>query len=179
MNQSDVVPPEAVQEADNLYHRFLETLGEDFNTPGALAELHGLTRLLEKQFATNEVSLAAVRYILKRLKEASEVLGLDLFPRMQDILIPADVTELCGQREGARKSKEWKESDRLRSGSWSAASSWKIRRRGRGSFRRRGHRACRGRLLAPLGMKSHGHPFHFDMYAQCSGAPAGAPYNPQ
>src|SRR5262249_30701402 len=70
MDQKDGPPGTVVVDTDRFYTDFLEALGEDFNTPAALSELHGMTRLLEQQFATNTVSLASVRYILKRLKEA-------------------------------------------------------------------------------------------------------------
>ena len=42
------------------------------------------------------------------------VLGLDLFRHLSKETIPQDLKDLLAQREVARKSKNWKEADRIR-----------------------------------------------------------------
>jgi len=114
MDAETVADPAVVQAADDALKEFLEALADDFNTPGALAQVHRLVGLLEKQFLGNQTRLANVRHILAQLNKAADILGIDLFPRTQDVLIPTDVTELAKAREAARKAKDFKESDRLR-----------------------------------------------------------------
>lgn len=93
---------------------FMEALQDDFNTPEALADVHKLIGILEKQFIGNTPRLANVRYILSQLNRAADILGIDLFPRTQDVLIPGEVSEWAKAREVARKAKDFKEADRLR-----------------------------------------------------------------
>ena len=93
---------------------FHEALTDDFNTPEALGVLHRLIKLLEKQFNTNTVSRGSVRYMLNKIRQGAETLGLDIFSFLQGLCIPAEVTHLAQEREAARLRKDWKESDRLR-----------------------------------------------------------------
>ncbi len=114
VDESDKPQPEAARAMTLLVNEFDEALREDFNTPEALGVLHQMVKLLEKQFATNTVSRGTVRHILSEVRQCAEVLGLDLFSFMQGLFIPAEVTSLAQLREEARKQKDWKESDRLR-----------------------------------------------------------------
>ena len=105
VDESDKPSPEVAQATEALVTEFHEALREDFNTPGALGVLHQLIKLLEKQFATNNVPRGAVRHILNQVRGCAEVLGLDLFSFMQGLFIPAEVTEMANQREAARLGK--------------------------------------------------------------------------
>ncbi|HVO32308.1 MAG TPA: cysteine--tRNA ligase [Elusimicrobiota bacterium] len=100
--------------ARTILNDFREALANDFNTPGALAEVHRLVGLLEKQFLSNTIQAQDIRMLLSHLRTMAEVLGLDLFPRTGDVLIPSAVSELAREREAARQQKNWKEADRLR-----------------------------------------------------------------
>jgi len=114
VDESDKASPEVSRASDELAQEFHEALQDDFNTPGALGVLHQLIGMLEKQFATNNVSRGSVRHILNQIRKCAEVLGLDLFSFMQGLFIPAEVSEWARAREAARARKDWKESDRLR-----------------------------------------------------------------
>jgi cysteinyl-tRNA synthetase len=113
-NKNNPDPPvqDIVSEADRAHRRFLEALSEDFNTPAALAEIHAMAQLLEK--ASFAISVGSIRAVLEKLRQAADVLGLQLFTHTPDIQIPAEVAELAHEREAARQSKNWKEADRLR-----------------------------------------------------------------
>ena len=100
--------------ADAITKEAMDELADDINTPGALAGVHKLIELMNRQFADNHTGLANVHYVLGELKKLAGVLGLDYFPRAQDVLIPADVTKMTEARETARKTKDFKEADRLR-----------------------------------------------------------------
>jgi cysteinyl-tRNA synthetase len=114
VDESDKPLSEVKEATDDLVRQFKEALADDFNTPEALGVLHQLTRILEKQFATNTVSRGSVRYILTQLRSCAEVLGLDLFSFMQGLFIPPEVNGLAQERETARTRQNWKEADRLR-----------------------------------------------------------------
>lgn len=114
VDESDKPTPDVAQGVEGLGQEFTEALTDDFNTPEAIGVLHRMVKMLEKQFLTNTVSRGSIRHILSRIRAAAEVLGLDLFSFMQEILIPAQVTQLCSARETARQGKNWKEADRLR-----------------------------------------------------------------
>jgi len=114
VDESDKPSAEASKMIDVLVNDFHEALRDDFNTPGALGALHQMVNALEKQFATNSVSRGSVRYMMTRIRECAEILGLDVFSFLQGLFIPPEVTEMGHQREAARQRKDWKESDRLR-----------------------------------------------------------------
>ncbi len=113
-DESEMPSPEVVTSVEKLLHDFRSALGDDLNTPEALGILHQMLSLLEKQFLSNDIPRASVRYILDRLRGASELLGLDVFSMMQELFVAPEVTDLTEQRESARKNKEWAEADRLR-----------------------------------------------------------------
>lgn len=114
IDESEMPLPEVVTAVEKQIQQYRAALTDDFNTPEALAVLHSMLHLLEKQFLTNTISRASIRYILDRLRTASETLGLDLFSLMQELFISPEVTQLADEREKARRNKDWKEADRLR-----------------------------------------------------------------
>jgi cysteinyl-tRNA synthetase len=114
MDEADAPLPQVVKALDQLKAEYHAAMTDDFNTPGALGVLHRMLGQLERQFTTNTVSRASVRYVLNTIRSCSTLLGIDIFSMMQDVLIPTDVTDMCHQRETARVSKNWSESDRLR-----------------------------------------------------------------
>jgi cysteinyl-tRNA synthetase len=113
VDESDKPVDEVTKAADALMKEYAEALADDFNTPGALGVLFQLVTLLNRQFTTNAVSRGSVRHLLNRIREAADLLGLDIFSFMQDF-VPPDVTALAEERETARKTKNWAEADRIR-----------------------------------------------------------------
>ncbi len=114
MAETHVAEPAIVTKVEKYLQEFHKALRDDFNTPEALGVLHMMASLLDRQFEGNQLHAASIRYILERLRAASEILGMDLFSFLQEILIPPEVTDLAKQRETARAQKQWKEADRLR-----------------------------------------------------------------
>ena len=82
-------------------------------TPAVIRVLFKMVTALNKQFTGNTIPRGSVRHLLDKIRQAADLLGLDLFSFMQDF-VPADVTALAEQRDVARKTKNWAESDRLR-----------------------------------------------------------------
>jgi cysteinyl-tRNA synthetase len=104
---------ETSRQGDELMHEYRDALADDFNTPAALGVLFKMVTALNKQFTGNVVTRGSVRHLLGKIRQASELLGLDLFSFMQDF-VPPEVITLADQREAARQKKEWSEADRLR-----------------------------------------------------------------
>ncbi len=107
---SDQVSPPHGEEGSGVVDapystRFLSAVNEDLNTPAALAVVWDLVNDATVDDATKASTL--LRF--------DEVLGLCLSDYLgRQIDVPVDVTELVAQREEARRSKNWAESDRLR-----------------------------------------------------------------
>jgi len=94
---------------------FLEALGDDLNTPKALAELFGLARALNKsEDAAEKTQLAAT------LRASGEVIGLlsadleEWFGGDEDDDLAATVEAMLEQRVAARAAKDFAEADRIR-----------------------------------------------------------------
>jgi cysteinyl-tRNA synthetase len=83
---------------------FEAALDDDFNTPEALAVMHG--------WRDHDL-----------LRQAFGIFGLESIAEMEDA--PADLAELAGRRRDARESKDFAEADRLRDEI--AAAGWEVR----------------------------------------------------
>ncbi len=99
---------EAVAEADRLFH---EAMDDDFNTARAIGHLFDLSRAVNR--GLDEGAGAEARAAAVALLRLGQVLGLFWkAPAAEEW--PAEVRELAGAREAARKARNWAESDRLR-----------------------------------------------------------------
>jgi cysteinyl-tRNA synthetase len=114
MTETHVPDPAVVTDVEKLGQEFQKALSDDLNTPEAIGVVHRLSKVLDRQFESNELNLASIRYVLDRMRALAEILGLDLFSFLQGVLIPPEVSELAAQRQQARADKQWKEADRLR-----------------------------------------------------------------
>jgi cysteinyl-tRNA synthetase len=94
----------SVPAVEGEWERFEAALDDDFNTPEALAVLHG--------WRDHDL-----------LRRALELFGLGSLAEEQEA--PAEVVELARQRQEARAAREYEEADRLRAGIESAG--WVVR----------------------------------------------------
>ncbi len=89
--------------------RFLSSIDDDLNMPGALAAVHDLIKEANRR--------GEQRAVLPTLFDWDRVLGLRLEEtarqRLEDKL-PPELQELVDARQEARKNKEWKRADELR-----------------------------------------------------------------
>lgn len=88
-----------------LRERFFASLADDFNTPNALAAAFEWVR--EANRSSDSVGDADLREMLM-------VLGLDNLLTVEAVKAPAEVRELAGARERARRARDYAEADRLR-----------------------------------------------------------------
>jgi cysteinyl-tRNA synthetase len=100
----EVFRGDSVPAVEGEWERFEAALDDDFNTPEALAVLHG--------WRDHDL-----------LSRALELFGLGSLAEEQEA--PAEVVELARQRQEARAAREYEEADRLRAGIESAG--WVVR----------------------------------------------------
>jgi cysteinyl-tRNA synthetase len=99
---------EAVAEADRSFH---EAMDDDFNSAKAIGHLFDLSRAVNR--ALDEGGGAEATSAARALLQLGSVLGMFWrAPAAEEW--PAEVLDLVEKREGARKSRNWGESDRLR-----------------------------------------------------------------
>jgi len=120
-NGSDLAGERHSTDLDDLIERtdarFHAAMDEDFDTPVAIAALFDLGRAINRESADgrSEASVASAR---SKLRELSEVLGLDLTARPQ--AAEGDVGPLLDLlvdiRSELREAKQWALADRIRDG---------------------------------------------------------------
>ncbi len=110
-------PLGSVREDDHAI-RFEEAMQDDFNTPQAIAVLFDLAREINRQKTTNESAALELAVLLKSLASVLGLLQEDpenyLRGDAEDGLSADAIATLIEQRLQARKTKNWKESDRIR-----------------------------------------------------------------
>jgi cysteinyl-tRNA synthetase len=97
--------------AQPLTAGFEEALDDDLNISAGLGFLFESIRKTNRALDRYEMDAASASAWLDWWKRINTVLELDA---EADTVIPPDVTELTGQRENARREKNWKRSDELR-----------------------------------------------------------------
>jgi len=95
---------------DSLVGEFEKAMDDDFNTPEALANIHGLANGI---FVLEPINVCAedVKYYLSKLKDLCGVLGLTI---KDEAAIPPAILQLSEKRQMARKEKNWQLADELR-----------------------------------------------------------------
>ncbi len=111
------IPAGVALDETDYSRRFHEAMGDDFNTPAALAVLFDLARTLNKthgdtaQAARLGAELRALGGILGLLQRDPEEY---LRAGATDALSEADIEALIARRIEARRNRNWAESDRIR-----------------------------------------------------------------
>jgi cysteinyl-tRNA synthetase len=82
---------------------FIQAMNDDLNTPQALASIYKLIKIAKKE----EVG-GIIDFILEI---DNKILGLNLD---KEETIPENIQKLAGDREKARKEKDWELSDKIR-----------------------------------------------------------------
>ncbi len=107
---------EAVENTDvdvliaDIEAKFTEALDDDLEISRALAAIFDFIHEINKKNENKEFGKADAKKILACIESIDSVLGL----LNEEEEIPADVLYLAQQRDAARKTKNWTESDRLR-----------------------------------------------------------------
>ena len=104
--------------SESFIIRFEEAMQDDFNTPQAISVLFDLAREINRQKATDETAAQPLAILLKELASVLGLLQEDpenyLRGSAEDGLNAEAIEALIEQRLQARRTKNWKESDRIR-----------------------------------------------------------------
>ncbi len=88
---------------------FTMAMDDDLNTPVAIAAFHGLISKLQSFSPFSQEERESIENFFKL---GSDVFGVSFLPVSSKV--PPEVTALAEQREQARKSQDWAQSDRIR-----------------------------------------------------------------
>ncbi|MCX5800113.1 MAG: cysteine--tRNA ligase [Candidatus Eisenbacteria bacterium] len=97
--------------------RFVEAMDDDFNSARAVGHLFDLAKAVNKEIEAGIMSAAqraAIRGASEKLKELGQVLGIFWKDELFAEEFPQELKDLVGERETARKNKEWSRADEMR-----------------------------------------------------------------
>lgn len=102
---------ETLEALPELETQFRQALEDDFNTPKALTVFKELSRTANVYLEAGK-NREVLEKVYSLYRQFSDVLGL--FAQAGKEEIPEEVVRLVGEREAARKKKDWETSDALR-----------------------------------------------------------------
>ena len=98
---------DGLEELADVQEEFESGMNDDLNVPRGLSALHKLRSLVLEE----RLGVSAAAQALRFLERANGVLGVI---QMEEELLDADIQSRIDAREAARKSRNFKESDRIR-----------------------------------------------------------------
>ncbi|MDE7015098.1 MAG: cysteine--tRNA ligase, partial [Kineothrix sp.] len=102
---------ELLEEADGFAARFDEAMDDDFNTADAIAVIFELVKFANTH-ASQESSGEFLRALKEEIKELSDICGLIV--EKKEELLDDDIEALIGERQAARKEKNFARADEIR-----------------------------------------------------------------
>jgi len=93
---------------------FERAMGNDFNTPKAIAVIFNLVNEGNSLIARNKLTSAEARAILAFLKKIDRVLNFIFWGKRIAPKIPSFIRKMVREREEARKREDWKLADEIR-----------------------------------------------------------------
>lgn len=94
--------------------KFLDAMNDDFNTREAIAAIFEFTKNVN-QAISDGLSRSALNMIISTYKEFGGILGLFKDEKKEGRITEDLISLIVEMRENARKNKEWKTSDKIRS----------------------------------------------------------------
>ncbi|MCL5011692.1 MAG: cysteine--tRNA ligase [Candidatus Marsarchaeota archaeon] len=98
------------EKISELKNEFFEAVNDDLNTPTAIAKMHEIIKEANKK----HLSKKDAEFILNTLLDFDSVLGLNFSTHSEKKELSKEVEKLVDEREKFRKSKNFKEADRIR-----------------------------------------------------------------
>ena len=103
-----------IDQINEILKQFEAVMDDDFNTANAVTAWYDLAKLANKYVLENTTSTK----VIKRFKEVyqifSDVLGVPLEGKENDVLLDEDVEKLIEERNEARKNKDFARADEIR-----------------------------------------------------------------
>ena len=102
------------QQINDILKQFEAVMEDDFNTANAVTAWYDLSKLANKYVLENTTSTK----VIQRFKEVyhifSDVLGVPLEGKENDVLLDEDIEKLIEERNEARKNKDFARADEIR-----------------------------------------------------------------
>ena len=102
------------QQINDILKQFEAVMDDDFNTANAVTAWYDLSKLANKYVLENTTSTK----VIQRFKEVyhifSDVLGVPLEGKENDVLLDEDIEKLIEERNEARKNKDFARADEIR-----------------------------------------------------------------
>ena len=103
-----------IDQINNILKQFEAVMDDDFNTANAVTAWYDLSKLANKYMLENTTSTK----VIQRFKEVyhifSDVLGVPLEGKENDVLLDEDIEKLIEERNEARKNKDFARADEIR-----------------------------------------------------------------
>ena len=101
---------------EESHEKFIESMKDDFNTPKAISILFEVIRNINRQLQDNNLTKSSVTEVKAILEDWEQILGINLFPPLQEHDKSGDVLEILLEvRDELREKKDWELSDKIRS----------------------------------------------------------------
>ncbi|MDU6962550.1 MAG: DALR domain-containing protein, partial [Staphylococcus sp.] len=103
-----------IDQINDILKQFEAVMDDDFNTANAVTAWYDLSKLANKYVLENTTSTK----VIQRFKEVyhifSDVLGVPLEGKENDVLLDEDIEKLIEERNEARKNKDFARADEIR-----------------------------------------------------------------
>ncbi|MCE5038443.1 cysteine--tRNA ligase [Staphylococcus auricularis] len=103
-----------IDEINDILTRFETVMDDDFNTANAITAWYDLAKLANKYLLEQTTSTKVIERFIEVNQIFSDVLGVPLKGKEQDVLLDEEVEALIEERNEARKNKDYARADEIR-----------------------------------------------------------------
>lgn len=103
-----------IDEINDILTRFETVMDDDFNTANAITAWYDLAKLANKYLLEQTTSTKVIERFIEVNQIFSDVLGVPLIGKEQDVLLDEEVEALIEERNEARKNKDYARADEIR-----------------------------------------------------------------
>lgn len=103
-----------IDQINDILKQFEAVMDDDFNTANAVTAWYDLSKLANKYVLENTTSTQVIQRFKEVYQIFSDVLGVPLEGKENDVLLDEDIEKLIEERNEARKNKDFARADEIR-----------------------------------------------------------------
>ena len=103
-----------IDQINDILKQFEAVMDDDFNTANAVTAWYDLSKLANKYVLENTTSTKVIQRFKEVYQIFSDVLGVPLEGKENDVLLDEDIEKLIEERNEARKNKDFARADEIR-----------------------------------------------------------------
>ena len=103
-----------IDQINDILKQFEAVMDDDFNTANAVTAWYDLSKLANKYVLENTTSTKVIQRFKRSISHFSDVLGVPLEGKENDVLLDEDIEKLIEERNEARKNKDFARADEIR-----------------------------------------------------------------